>query len=236
MLCRCRWEDVECVRKLLMVGVLVFCGQGSLEQLVLGLFITVVFIMVYSTFKPYEADSNDSLQSLCQFSIFVVLLSALIMKFDESERTSEIITSFLFCCALLPIALALGTVAVEAAGDEQCRALLKRCSSSASRCMRRMVGRPASLPAATSETADDEERPPALGATNAGRAADAAAQNAAIAEAKESQFQCAKCTIDEGELPHTPASRSRRATPRHIPVPRRSVNVGRGEARARHRR
>jgi hypothetical protein len=184
--------------------------------------------MIYARYRPYEADSNDTLQSLCQFSIFVVLLSALVMKFDESERTSEAITSVLFCCALMPIALALAMVVVEVAGDEQCRALLKRLNSSASRCMRRMAGRPASLPTtATSETADD------LGATNA---SGAAAQGAAPAEAHHDgmpQLEFAKCTIDEGEPPQSSEPRSLRASP--LPLRRRRSNVG-GEARARHRR
>ena len=138
---------------MVMVGVLVFCGQGSLAQLVIGIFATVLFIMLYNYCQPYEADTDDLLQSLCQFSIFLVLLSALAMKFDESERTSANITVFLYCSLLLPIALGFVMVVVEVAGDDHSRALLQRLCASAKSLIRRVM----CFWAATAPSADDED-------------------------------------------------------------------------------
>jgi hypothetical protein len=138
---------------MVMVGVLVFCGQGSLAQLVIGIFATVLFIMLYNYCQPYEADTDDLLQSLCQFSIFLVLLSALAMKFDESERTSANITVFLYCSLLLPIALGFVMVVVEVAGDDHSRALLQRLCASAKSLIRRVM----CFWAATAPSADDDD-------------------------------------------------------------------------------
>ena len=113
------WEVIECVRKLLLIGVLIFYEQGELEQLVLGLFIAVSSIMFYNWLKPYEDTLNDALQSACQFSIFVVLLSALILKFDEEDRASTTITFFLFCCALVPPIIAAGMSIIELCRDSE---------------------------------------------------------------------------------------------------------------------
>ena len=116
------WEIVECVRKLLLGGVLVFYKQGSLDQLVLGMFFAVTSIMVYNYFKPYESPTNDLLQALCQFSVFVVLLSAIIDKFDASQRASTTMTFILFCCTLIPPLVAIAMKLVEEIKSEHWRA------------------------------------------------------------------------------------------------------------------
>ena len=87
---------------LLRSGFLIFYMPGSLEQIVLALFLSVICIVVYNNAKPYAKNSNDWLQQLCQFSIFVVLLSALVLQVDAERRSSTTINAMLFAGTLIP--------------------------------------------------------------------------------------------------------------------------------------
>lgn len=94
-------------------GFLIFYSPGSLEQIVLSQFLCVICIAVYNNCKPYEINSNDWLQQLCQFSIFVTLLSALVLQVDVDKRSSSAISGFLFAATLIPPILVIPMTAIE---------------------------------------------------------------------------------------------------------------------------
>ena len=112
LLCR---ELIECVRKVLLVGVLTFYDQGSLTQISLGLVVCVLSIFAYSNCKPYEVYLNDVLQWLCQFSVFAALLAALLLKYEEVELESESLLVILYALALTPLVLTVPIMVLEVA-------------------------------------------------------------------------------------------------------------------------
>lgn len=46
------WEIIECARKIILVGLFIFFGQGSTVQLAVGLTVCVIFITLYHNIKP----------------------------------------------------------------------------------------------------------------------------------------------------------------------------------------
>jgi len=74
------WEILECLRKVLLVGVFIVFGAGSAVQLAFGLVVCVGFIILYNNMKPYDVWQNDVLQQLAQAMVFVTLLSAVIQR------------------------------------------------------------------------------------------------------------------------------------------------------------
>ena len=83
---RCYWFEIfECVRKLLLVGVPVFLPPGSNGQLLTGLVVSFLTTGVYAKFEPYEDPMDGRLQLVCQFEIFIALLSSLVLQVDPSN-------------------------------------------------------------------------------------------------------------------------------------------------------
>jgi len=74
------WEILECLRKVLLVGVFIVFGAGSAVQLAFGLIVCVAFIILYNNMKPYDVWQNDVLQQMAQANVFVTLLSAVIQR------------------------------------------------------------------------------------------------------------------------------------------------------------
>jgi len=79
------WELIECLRKVVLVGLFIFIERKTVLQLLLGVVISGVFIVVYNIFKPYDAWQNNVLQQVCQLSIFFTLLTALILRYREAR-------------------------------------------------------------------------------------------------------------------------------------------------------
>lgn len=74
------WEVVETIRKLLLTAVLSVCGEGSGFQIVIGIFIAIIFVKLYALYSPYVDDEDDYLQELAQYQILFTLFSALIIR------------------------------------------------------------------------------------------------------------------------------------------------------------
>ena len=79
------WEIFECFRKVTLVGALIFFGQGSLEQLLVGMIICALSLALYNNLKPYDTWQNNVLQQVCQFNIFMLFLSGLVLRVMKSE-------------------------------------------------------------------------------------------------------------------------------------------------------
>eukprot|EP00966_Prymnesium_polylepis_P105863 2451342-Prymnesium_polylepis.1 len=83
------WETIECLRKMVLVGLFIFIAYGTVEQLVGGIVTSLVFTVLYNNFKPYDSWENDLLQQVCQLALFFMLLAALMLRYEEAVSTDE---------------------------------------------------------------------------------------------------------------------------------------------------
>ena len=77
----------ECLRKLVLVSILVFWGRSEVVQLTLGLLTCVLCIILYNNLKPYAVWQNDLLQQICQANVFVTLVRSLTLPTGALART-----------------------------------------------------------------------------------------------------------------------------------------------------
>jgi len=83
------WFEVfETARRLAMTGVLGAISPGSTLQLGAGILMTVVGLCVYCLCMPYIEIKDDILGVLTNFQIFLVMLTALVMKVSGGEGKS----------------------------------------------------------------------------------------------------------------------------------------------------
>jgi len=86
------WTEVmECLRKLLLTGFVVFFYEGSALQIVFGLVMSIFFLTLYSFLQPYLMPSNNTFASYVHFQISFTLVSVLLlrMSLDVSNQQSE---------------------------------------------------------------------------------------------------------------------------------------------------
>ena len=103
----CWFEVAECVRKIALIGLPVFLMPGTLEQLIIGLFICFVSSCFYMLFSPYQELKHDYVSRLCQATIFFALLSGVVLKADPSDATIANLNGVLMLFAVVPPFLAL---------------------------------------------------------------------------------------------------------------------------------
>ena len=100
------FEVFEMMRKLALVGVAVVFEPGSMEQASYGLLVCFFCVVVYSSCSPYVDRGEDILAQLCQFMIFVVLVSAIVLRADRTEATSSRLDLVLLVLTISPMVLA----------------------------------------------------------------------------------------------------------------------------------
>jgi hypothetical protein len=84
------FEVLECVRKMLLTGVMMFVMQNSATQLAIGIFITFLSFGAFAYIEPF-LDPNDSWMQMCaQFATFLVLLTGLLFKMEVMGEPGEI--------------------------------------------------------------------------------------------------------------------------------------------------
>ena len=78
---RCAWFDaVESLRKLLLTGLAVLFGQGSMGQLVLGVLLASTMLSVTVGLHPYKHAHDNALAVLCQAAVVGSLALGIILK------------------------------------------------------------------------------------------------------------------------------------------------------------
>jgi len=117
------FEVVECIRKVLLVGLPVFFRPGTPEQLVLGLIICFISFGAYMQLSPFAKSAHDLMSQLCQFQIFFALLAGVVLKTDPTESETEVLGTILtVMCAVPPlIGLAFSNARVRALFDAKRR-------------------------------------------------------------------------------------------------------------------
>ena len=79
------WEAVEAFRKVLLVGILSFCQQGSILQGTLAIIKAVVFLLVYMHYKPHQGRYAAANSQFCQFTLIVTLLTVLVTTSESVD-------------------------------------------------------------------------------------------------------------------------------------------------------
>ena len=122
----CWWFEVfECGRRLSLTGLLMFVSPGSASQVVVAMILAMISIKVYGYFQPFIEDSDDILAEITQYSIFLTLLSALMLKVDMTNE--EGIDDNVLGVALLVINGSAIVMAVVAIMYEPCVTILNFC-------------------------------------------------------------------------------------------------------------
>ena len=97
-----RWwwfEIFENARRLMMTGGLVFVNPGSTTQIVVAMLVSILSIILYSSTRPYDHDSDDTLAVVSQWSIFFTLFGALLLRqeLDKEEHLNLEVSSVVAC-------------------------------------------------------------------------------------------------------------------------------------------
>ena len=77
-------EVVECGRKLLLTGFSMFFGVGSIMQAVLGILVTLLYVVAVSHLSPYDdtnGPSNNQLAVVDHCALLVLLLQVVMIKY-----------------------------------------------------------------------------------------------------------------------------------------------------------
>ena len=83
---RCAWFDVvENTRKLVLTGIAVLLGQGTMEQLVLGVLLSATILATTAGLRPYKRREDDVLAITCQGAVVANLALAIQLKFWRAE-------------------------------------------------------------------------------------------------------------------------------------------------------
>jgi len=85
------WTEVmECLRKLLLTGFVVFFYEGSGLQVIFGMVVSMVFLALYAFLQPYLMPSNNTFASYVHFQISFTLLLTLLIRVNENLSSSEV--------------------------------------------------------------------------------------------------------------------------------------------------
>ena len=77
------WEMCEMLRKLLLVGLLLFVSPGEPAQIGCGLLITLLFLFAQLIFQPFATKPMNQLQTACQVSIAISLFVGMMSRVDQ---------------------------------------------------------------------------------------------------------------------------------------------------------
>ena len=135
---RTYWFEIfETVRKVLLVGLpACFPDRGGNTQLVWGLMVCFFTFGAYMMFAPFVEDSDDQLQQLAQFQIFLTLVASIGLRMSPPNETLSTLMSILIVCIpIIAVLLETPLVAELRGGVKMLRSVASKLSvrSSASR-------------------------------------------------------------------------------------------------------
>jgi hypothetical protein len=80
------YEIFELFRKLLLNGVIVFIGKGSLAQIIISAFICIFALYTALNIKPYQDDTDDLLANMCLAQLFISLFLGLFVRLHTDSN------------------------------------------------------------------------------------------------------------------------------------------------------
>jgi hypothetical protein len=81
------WEVVESTRRIMLTAVLSVSSPGSSKQSVFGVMLAFCYIVLYSTYKPYNEASDATLAESGQIQIFLTFFAALVIQNNLMSST-----------------------------------------------------------------------------------------------------------------------------------------------------
>ncbi|CAM9462638.1 unnamed protein product [Scytosiphon promiscuus] len=79
------YEVWECVRKLLLTGLLVYFKQGTSTQVVIAMLITLAGLRVLAGLRPYQREDENNLAEASLWVTFLTLFAGLLIKAEVSD-------------------------------------------------------------------------------------------------------------------------------------------------------
>ena len=70
------------LRKLFLVGLVLFAGRGSIAQLAAAICLSFFFFALQMKVWPYKAAADNVLRALTELHVFIVITTALVLKND----------------------------------------------------------------------------------------------------------------------------------------------------------
>jgi len=85
------WEVIECLRRLMLTGMLVFFEDESDIQILVGICISLFSIFMYSHFKPLLNDNDNWFSEAVQWATFHILFLALLLTVNSSVSDRSVV-------------------------------------------------------------------------------------------------------------------------------------------------
>jgi len=83
------WTEVmECLRKLLLTGFVVFFYEGSGLQIFASMFISIIFVALYAKMEPYLMPSNNTFAVFVHFQVAFTLACTLMLRVNDNLSSS----------------------------------------------------------------------------------------------------------------------------------------------------
>ena len=73
---------LDMLRKLFLVGLVLFAGRGSIAQLAAAICLSFGFFALQMKVWPYKAAADNVLRALTELHVFIVITTALVLKND----------------------------------------------------------------------------------------------------------------------------------------------------------
>jgi hypothetical protein len=110
------WEVIECVRRLLLTGLLAFKLPGSAGQSAVACTIAFVTIVIYGFVHPHKSSDDQVAYTLGASIIFVTMFASLLGEAQYSDSSGHVISILLIALnvVLALMALAQGVHAAKA--------------------------------------------------------------------------------------------------------------------------
>ena len=78
------WEALDMLRKLALIGLVLCVGRGSVAQLSVAIVLSFLFFALQMHSWPYKVQSDNLFRAATEFHVFIVIMTALVMKHDLS--------------------------------------------------------------------------------------------------------------------------------------------------------
>merc|ERR1711871_441743 len=82
------WEMIEFSRKFVLSAVVVFVQPGTSSQILMAIFVCVIFLGLVSFYKPYELDDDDTFSFISFICLVFSLVLGLALKYAETDKTT----------------------------------------------------------------------------------------------------------------------------------------------------
>ena len=83
------FESVEFLRKLILVGAVLFLYKGSIMQIAIAFIVSTVFFILHIKLQPFKDESDERLQSITLAASMITLFSAIMLSAVQNTPEEE---------------------------------------------------------------------------------------------------------------------------------------------------